>query len=338
MRALLLALALVACDAPSSPSKEVDAPLARQREMRATSGLELFDQPGGRVVATLPADTAPELLKRGGPGGTWCKVEHGGRSGWTPCTALDRARSGPAPITTPKEQAANETPRCATTCARAPLFREPPTITALDREVLEICPARSDASVARAEVRSFFARHVDDPRMQRALSASGRPGSGAGVRERNVDWLTGLWISTGPRNAFEHVFCGDEWDREDLGGLHWLPRYAQLEREGKLCYGGPVKRSARLGEQYLVRYAGLWPWSCGEKKVGGFPIDEDPIDIVALSTRAFVRCCERGGRDGGVYAAPDLGETRWRIWCGTRNGTYGIATVYPTDERATCAE
>ncbi len=59
----------------------------------------------------------------------------------------------------------------------------------------------------------------------------------------------------------------------------------------------------------------------------------------ADGTRAFVRCCPREGRNAvGVYAADDLGGQRFKIACGTRNGTYGIATFYPVDERPTCAE
>ena len=64
------------------------------------------------------------------------------------------------------------------------------------------------------------------------------------------------------------------------------------------------------------------------------------MSLVAIGTRAFARCCVRGGakKEGGVYSAPDLGGTSWRIWCGTRNGTYGIATLYPTDESPTCGD
>jgi len=40
----------------------------------------------------------------------------------------------------------------------------------------------------------------------------------------------------------------------------------------------------------------------------------------------------------GAYAASDVGHQRWRIACGTRNGTYGIATFYPVDETPTCGE
>lgn len=225
---------------------------------------------------------------------------------------------------------------CATTCTRR-LFAQPPALSAADREILALCPARPDASVSAGDAQRFFSAHYADPRLQRALSAAGRPGS----REANVQWLTSLWVGTGPRNAFTHVFCGDDWSREHIGGLHFLPRYAQLESEGKLCFDGPVKGGAPVqGGNYLVRFRGVAPWSCATKPVGGFPKTMDPVALVAIGTRAFTRCCERAGgsREGGVYSAPDLGGGRWQVFCGTRNGTYGIATLYPTDARPTCGD
>jgi hypothetical protein len=240
-----------------------------------------------------------------------------------------------------KAEPVPEATGCARTCKQKPLFSTPPELGAVDKEVLGLCPARPDVAVSRSEVERFVSKYYDDPRLQRALSAAGRPGGGAGVRQANVEWLAGLWTGTGPRNAFTHVFCGDDWLKEKLGGLHYLPRYAQLEAEGKLCYDGAVRGGRALrGEQYLIRYRGVAPWSCGTKSVGGFSRKVDPVEMLAVGTRAFVRCCSRGkgSEDGGVYTAPDLGGTSWQIWCGTRNGTYGIATLHPTDGRPTCRE
>ncbi|MFN7135530.1 MAG: hypothetical protein ACK4N5_25890, partial [Myxococcales bacterium] len=263
----------------------------------------------------------------------------GGGDGWVRCDegSVDASGAEGRPAAPKEPRRGGEA--CASRCDGPPLFASPPRLTAVDRAVLALCPARPDAAVSARELRAFLGGHYDDPRLQRALSTAGRPGSGAGVREANLDWLTGLWVGTGPRNAFTHVFCGDDWEKEKVGGLHYLPRYAQLESEGKLCYRGPVRgRSPLSGAQYLIRFDALSPWSCARKPVGGFSSEQDALSLLATATRAFVRCCDRRGRDGGVYTAPDLGAARYRIWCGTRNGTYGIATVYPTDERPTCAE
>lgn len=315
---------------------------------------EAVEEPGStKVLFAVEAGKAYPLVKKGGPGREWCKVKSEGAEGWVKCEGTAEVPQEPrlsGEFLAAKDRELREKePRepvpeakgCARTCKQRPLFSAPPELGEVDKEVLGMCPARPDVAVSRAEVERFISKHYEDPRLQRALSAAGRPGSAGGGRQANVEWLAGLWTGTGPRNAFTHVFCGDDWLKDKLGGLHYLPRYAQLEAEGKLCYDGPVRGGQALrGEQYLIRYRGVAPWSCGTKSVGGFARKVDPVEMLAVGTRAFVRCCNRGkGReDGGVYSAPDLGGMSWQIWCGTLNGTYGIATLYPTNERPTCRE
>ncbi len=296
----------------------------------APSSTEAVDQPTGHhVLFEVHAGTSYGLLKRGGPGGTWCKLASpkGGPPGWVPC---EGATATAAPVGSQGRASA-----CLTSCSSPPLFHGPVSLSAVDREVLATCPARPDGAATLEDVRRFIAAHMDDARLERALSAAGRPGD----RAANVEWLASLWVGTGPRNAFTHVFCGDDWTKEAIGGLHFLPRYAQLESEGKLCFLGPVQgKDVQANGQYVFRFAAVSPWSCGKKRVGGFTVEHDAVQVLAIGTRAFARCCDRskGSKDGGVYAAPDLGGVPYRIWCGSRNGTYGIATLYPTDERVTC--
>ncbi|WIG96604.1 hypothetical protein [Myxococcus sp. SDU36] len=302
------AAALVAADRAHSAQQ------ARARGLAAGAGQATSS--GQQVVLRGPAGSAAARTAEGSDGDA------------------DEEQAGPSDAT-----AASWTPAtgCATTCDSAPLFAKPPPLSAMDREVLALCPARPDVSVSEGDVRRFLSRHYDDARLQRALSVAGRPGA----RQANIDWLTGLWVSTGPRNAFTHVFCGDDWQRGPIGGLHFLPRYAQLEAEGRLCYQGPARGDAALkGDAYTIRFKGMAPWSCGKKHIGGFSRSPDAVGILSIGTRAFAKCCARGGakKEGGVYSAPDLGGTNWRVWCGTRNGTYGIATLHPTDDKATCGE
>jgi hypothetical protein len=296
---------------------------------------DAVDQPGSHtVVDHLERGKSYRLLKVGGPDKRWCKLETPNGEGWVLC-----AVPAPGPMATPPRDPGptwSGNGRCATTCSVAPLFQSMPELTPADREVLQMCPARPDASVSRGDVERFFRAHIEDPRLQRALSQAGRSGN----REEAVTWLTELWVGAGPRNAFTHVFCGDDWTRSKIGGLHWLPRYAQLEQEKKVCYAGPVRRGGPLRNgEYTFKFTGVVPWSCGVKDVGGFTEEHDPIFLVALGTRAFVRCCPREGRNAaGVYQASDFGGQTFKIACGTRNGTYGIATFYPTDEMPSCGE
>jgi hypothetical protein len=321
----------------------------------SSTRVEAVEQPESkRVVFTVEPDVSYPLVKKGGPGRKWCKLRGPGSSeGWVLCDGADETAVTAAPsaaelVAADKPLTAEAVPPvakmasgCATTCNNPPLFSTPPQLSAVDRELLALCPARPDVSVSAGDVQRFFSNHYDDPRIQRALAASGRTRQGSSSKQANVEWLTSLWVSTGPRNAFTHVFCGDDWLRGPIGGLHYMARYAQLEAEGKLCYDGPARGDRALqGDNYLIKFRGAAPWSCGVKKIGGFSRSQDAVSIAAIGTRAFVRCCARGGakKEGGVYSAPDLGGTSWKIFCGTRNGTYGIATLYPTDERPTCSE
>jgi hypothetical protein len=316
--------------------------------------VQAVDQPEStKVVFTVEPDTSYPLIKKGGPERKWCKLQGSKAEGWVLCDgAAETAVSAPpSPVqlaAADKAVKAEPVPAvvrgasgCATTCGKTPLFSKPPALSTLDREILALCPARPNVSVSAGDVQRFFSSHYDDARIQRALAAAGRTRQGAGSKQANIEWLTSLWVSTGPRNAFTHVFCGDDWLQGPIGGLHFLPRYAQLEAEGKLCYDGPARGGkAFKGDQYLVKFHGVAPWSCGVKEIGGFATSQDAVSIAAIGTRAYARCCARDGakKEGGVYSAPDLGGTSWQIFCGTRNGTYGIATLYPTDDRPTCSE
>ncbi len=285
---------------------------------------------GGGAASMEGSGGGKQVVVRGPAGSAAAQAASAGRGEGDP----DEEQAGPVSANAVGWKPATG---CATTCDSAPLFAKAPALSAMDREVLDLCPARPDASVSEGDVRRFVTRHYDDARIQRALSVAGRPGT----KQANIDWLTSLWVSTGPRNAFTHVFCGDDWQRGPIGGLHFLPRYAQLEAEGRICYQGPARgKAAMKGDAYLIRFKGVAPWSCGEKRIGSFSRSPDAVELMAIGTRAFARCCARGGakKEGGVYSAADLGGTNWRVWCGTRNGTYGIATLHPTDDKATCGE
>ena len=99
------------------------------------------------------------------------------------------------------------------------------------------------------------------------------------------------------------------------------------------------ERSTGDATPYLIRFHALAPWSCGVKRVGGFTHSQDPVELLAWGTRAFVRCCGRRGEknDGGIYQPPGAAPT-FQILCGSRNGSYGIATFYPSSAPATCRD
>jgi hypothetical protein len=314
----------------------------------------LAEPESSQAVFTVEPDTSYPLLKKGGPGRKWCKLRGATAEGWVLCDRAEETAVTAAPAAA-ELAAADKEPallahhaaiptgpqECAATCEHPRLFTERPALSEVDREVLALCPSQPEGSVSAEAIHQFFSTHYEDKALQHALAAAGRTVAGPEARQANLTWLTGLWVGTASRNAFTYVFCGDDWAHGLIGGLHFLPRYAQLEAEGKLCFTGPAKGEEALqGDNYLIQFRGVAPWSCGEKKLGGFSRSQDALSIAAIGAQAFANCCARAGAktEGGVYAVPGLGGASWKIRCGTRNGTYGISSLYPTSESPTCAE
>src|SRR5215510_4082753 len=151
---------------------------------------DAVDQPESHtVVDHLEKGKSYRLLKIGGPDMRWCKLETPSGEGWVLC-----AGPGPAPMPAPHDPGPtwSGNGRCASTCSVVPLFPSMPALGPADREVLQMCPARPDATVSRGDVERFFRTHIEDPRLQRALSQAGRPGN----REEAVRWLTDLWVGS----------------------------------------------------------------------------------------------------------------------------------------------
>lgn len=106
---------------------------------------------------------------------------------------------------------------------------QPPKLDALDEKVLNLCgefgsrPAREDfirlVEQAQREVR-LLERIYADLELQKAGIEP------AAFRQKFID----IWTK---REGFQHIFCG-ELSRKGLGGLHYVGRYYQLERQGKI--------------------------------------------------------------------------------------------------------
>ena len=239
-----------------------------------------------------------------------------------------RIKAVPAP-----KPAAGPAASCAATCPNQPLYADPKEPAAIDAEVLGLCPTKAGDRIEPDDARAFFKKHLVDPRLAAALREAAPHAPNDSAR---ATWLAEIWTGPARRNAFTNVLCGDDWDREKPGGLHLEARYAQLEREGKICYGGPAHGGpAHDGQpcvsgQCMIRFGGLRGFSCGVMaETGGFLQEFDALDLLTAGTRAFAACCmRREKRDRGLYAGP-RGVT-FQIWCGERNGRFGIAGFYPS--------
>ena len=198
-------------------------------------------------------------------------------------------------------------------CTHVPLFTTPPVATAEDEALLALCPDASNVEVPSERVASFLQQH-DEALRRRGASA---------------ETAAATW-----REGFTHVFCGNNWSGPKIGGLHFAPRYAQLERQGRVCYQGPFQGdSPRVLHEDLVKFRGVAPWSCAEKPIGGFPHSHDGLDQLAIGVRAATACC-REGKAGGVFGAADLGPGGWQVFC--HANTAVIETLYPVTAPVDC--
>lgn len=99
----------------------------------------------------------------------------------------------------------------------------PPGVTPLDQAVLDLCGAFGARPRAAA-----FRRMLDQADVApevAAIQAATMPGS---TRTAFKAELSAAWFKAG---GFVHVFCGEP-GRRTLGGLHFAPRYLELQQEG----------------------------------------------------------------------------------------------------------
>ena len=229
---------------------------------------------------------------------------------------------------------------CASSCQQPPLFGSAKPPRPVDADALKLCPSPPASRVEPGDVRDFFTAHLADQRLVQAVSSVA---PFAKDKASRAAFLASIWSGPARRNAFTHVLCGDDWEKDKLGGLHLEARYLQLESEKKICYDGPARGGPACdGRQCVIRYHGVAGFSCGRKQTGGFAQGLDALDLLAAGTRAYGACCMGGApaspgaqmRDGGRYAGP-RGIT-FQIWCGERNGAPGIATFYPIEGAPNC--
>ncbi|MEH2068480.1 MAG: EndoU domain-containing protein [Nostoc sp.] len=103
----------------------------------------------------------------------------------------------------------------------------PPQLNSFDEAVLKICGTIGTRVSANnfKQLLSFYPDVVQ--KVQQASGGELRPGRKNKVQF--VEDLTNIWFK---RHGFEHIFCGEIYNANDIGGLHFYGRYLQLQNEG----------------------------------------------------------------------------------------------------------
>jgi len=103
----------------------------------------------------------------------------------------------------------------------------PPLLNSFDQAVLQTC-GPIGTRVSSNKFKQLLSSYPDVlQKLQQASSGELRPGRRK--KAQFLEDLTNIWFK---RRGFEHVFCGEIYNANDIGGLHFYGRYLQLQNEG----------------------------------------------------------------------------------------------------------
>ncbi len=115
----------------------------------------------------------------------------------------------------------------------------PPQLNAFDQSVLQICGPIG----TRVRAETFKKLLSDYPQVLRQVKqAAGELRPGRTSDAEFLDDLTAIWFN---RRGFEHIFCGDIKNSNEIGGLHFAGRYLQLQNQG---IGGRLPNNSKREE------------------------------------------------------------------------------------------
>jgi hypothetical protein len=103
----------------------------------------------------------------------------------------------------------------------------PPKLNAFDQAVLNICGSIG-TRVSPNQFQRLLSYYPDVlDKLQTVTGGELRPGRK--TKSEFLQDLTNIWFK---RQGFEHIFCGEIYNENDIGGLHFYGRYLQLQNQG----------------------------------------------------------------------------------------------------------
>ncbi|MDZ8106482.1 MAG: EndoU domain-containing protein [Nostoc sp. DedQUE12a] len=103
----------------------------------------------------------------------------------------------------------------------------PPQLNSFDQAVLKIC-GPIGTKVSANSFKKLLSSYPDV--LQKVQEASGGELlPGRRNKAQFLEDLTNIWFK---RRGFEHIFCGEIYNANDIGGLHFYGRYLQLQNQG----------------------------------------------------------------------------------------------------------
>ncbi|MCM2322944.1 MAG: EndoU domain-containing protein [Oligoflexia bacterium] len=199
---------------------------------------------------------------------------------------------------------------------------EPMTVDSLDQEALKAC-GEFGAKVSVADVRKVIDRLSPDRVKELAADLPGTNDSE--LRELLVRAWTGS-------NGFEHVFCGQP-SAKKVGGLHFGPRYHELQEKGQLCRLGDNVANEEVLPQSIFTIGVTTAVTTDRKK--GFSVNQNAEDILFEASRDYIRGCRPSSptRERRVCLSQSHdGDSFVSLFVCVPN--VGITTFYPLATRA----
>ncbi|SNB52440.1 EndoU nuclease [Arboricoccus pini] len=195
----------------------------------------------------------------------------------------------------------------------------PPQLTPFDRAVLEVCGNWGSTPTA-----SRFRAMLDEPALAAGVAAMATLAMPRADLDHFKDRLTRAWFAAG---GFEHVFCGQP-GRRTVGGLHFAPRYLELQEEGLAGRLPPAacNRTEIVPPIYTIGMVYALPGSPGRFRAcpKGYALGVDAATLLASGLKALLA----EGRDGMCLAPlrTDDGTALQAVFVARRGA---IRTFYP---------
>ncbi|KAF3890075.1 MULTISPECIES: EndoU domain-containing protein [Nostocales] len=103
----------------------------------------------------------------------------------------------------------------------------PPQLNPFDKAVLNVCGSIG-TRVSPNKFKRLLSYYPDVlQKLQQASNGELRPGRKQ--KSQFLEDLTEIWFK---RRGFEHIFCGEIYNANDIGGLHFYGRYLELQNLG----------------------------------------------------------------------------------------------------------
>ncbi|WP_017741311.1 EndoU domain-containing protein [Scytonema hofmannii] len=122
--------------------------------------------------------------------------------------------NNPVPVDYPQEQQLDISP-------------PPPQLNSFDKAVLNVC-GPIGTRVSPNKFRRLLSSYPDVlQKLQQVTKGELRPGRKE--KAQFLEDLTEIWFKN---RGFEHIFCGEIYNANDIGGLHFYGRYLELQNLG----------------------------------------------------------------------------------------------------------